>query len=97
MKISVNIIGGPAAKRMDVRRFEVEIEEGKTIKDLYILLGDKYFPWLKDEVGDVRQTEEIKANVLIGNLNIKWLNGWQTKLKDGDIITITTMYPRRIK
>jgi molybdopterin converting factor small subunit len=97
LKISVNVIGGPAAKKMEVRRFDVNIEEGKTIKDLYILLEDEYFPWLKEEVGDVRQTDEIKANILIGNLNIKWLNGWQTKLNDGDVVTITTMYPRRVK
>lgn len=65
-----------------------EIQENSTISDLLTTLMEKY-PGLSDEIFH-DGTRELKdfVNILVNGRNISFLNGLDTRLRDGDLVVL---------
>lgn len=66
-----------------VLKTEVEVPDGITVRELIDHLG-KRFERLKSEVLDEKGELKPMFNVLVNGRAVEWLNGLDTKLKDGD-------------
>ncbi len=65
-------------------KLELDLKEDATVKDVIGLLPDKVREKLLDENGNVRPPSDI----LVNGRSIAFLNGFDTRLKDGDKILI---------
>lgn len=86
MKITVKI---PAPLRVYVsNQREVHLEDSfQTLKDALIKLTDEY-PKLKDRLFDESGSLRKFLTIFINNTNVRDFEGENTKLKDGDVVTI---------
>ncbi len=67
---------------------EAEIERDKTVRDLFGQLAVKY-PRFGQLVFDVKsQNLTDRVSIFLNSRHLELVNGLETKLKDGDILTL---------
>lgn len=69
------------------REIEIEIEEGSTIFQLLEKLFDQ-FETLREQIFDENNMLNKWIQILKNGRSIKFLNGLETKLTDGDVIAV---------
>ena len=67
--------------------FMLSVPEGETMRELLQLLGKKNATFLPKVLEDDGQLRPY-INILENGRNIKFLNGLETRLVDGDIVAI---------
>jgi molybdopterin synthase sulfur carrier subunit len=66
-----------------VLKTEVEVPDGLTIRELIDVLARKYAK-LREELLDEGGNLKPMYNILVNGRAVEWLNGLDTRLKDGD-------------
>jgi molybdopterin synthase sulfur carrier subunit len=66
-----------------VLKTEVEVPDGLTVRGLIGVLAGKYAK-LREELLDERGNLKPMYNILVNGRAVEWLNGLDTRLKDGD-------------
>lgn len=66
-----------------VLKTEVEVSDGLTIRELIDVLARKYAK-LREELLDEGGNLKPMYNILVNGRAVEWLNGLDTRLKDGD-------------
>jgi molybdopterin synthase sulfur carrier subunit len=73
-------------RKLTGEKGEVEAE-GKNIQDLIDALGEK-FPGLRDRLLDEQGEVRRFVNIYVNEEDIRFMQGKETLLKDGDIVSI---------
>lgn len=71
-----------------VREITLAVDEGSTVKDLMRLLLEKYGSRLKERIVDSSGTIYPHLTILINGREISFLGGMETRLTEGDVISI---------
>jgi MoaD family protein len=71
------------------REVEIQVRQNCTVRDALSLLSKKRGKILRDRIFD-HKTNDLKPDIrlLLNGQNIALLNGVETRVKDGDVITI---------
>ena len=65
----------------------VEMKDGSTVNDLINWISDNINSKFKNEILDRNRNIKKYVKVLVNGRNIDFLEGLNTKLKDGDVIS----------
>jgi len=89
VKVKVEYLGHVKNIIGSVREEELEIEENSSITDLLMILSEKYGAAFKKAVYEPKGLD-VKSNYIItvNGYLLNQLNGVETKLKNGDHVTI---------
>ena len=89
MKVKVEYLGHVKNIIGSVREEELEIEENSSITDLLMILSEKYGAPFKKAVYEPKGLD-VKSNYIItvNGYLLNQLNGVETKLRNGDHVTI---------
>jgi molybdopterin synthase sulfur carrier subunit len=71
-------------KKMD----EIQLQSAITVKELLTLLSEKYGEKFREYVYNKERKVQDYLSFLVNGININVLQGFDTKLKEGDIIAI---------
>lgn len=74
------------------REVEIQVKKNCTVRDVLSLLSKKRGRVLEDRLFDL-QTKELKPDIrlLLNGQNIVFLEGIETKVRDGDVISIFSL------
>jgi molybdopterin synthase sulfur carrier subunit len=71
------------------REISLVLDEGSTIKHLIDHLFERYGTELKEKIIDSKNGNmRIQFTILLDGRNINYLNGMETKLTDGSVISL---------
>jgi len=70
------------------REEEIEVKKDTAVEDLLKLLEEKYGPEFKDYIRNKRGRLRENLQYLINGKNVGSLQGFETKLKEGDTVAI---------
>ena len=83
MLIMVNLIG-VLSFFAGVDSLKIEVDEESTIEDLLSSLCQKY----QDDFNEIVCIKRGEVLILINDVEVGVLDGWQSKLHDGDIVVL---------
>ncbi len=70
------------------REIYLVLDEGSSIRNLLDKLFERYGPELKEKIIDSTENLHLQFTILLNGRNINYLNGLETKLTNGSVISL---------
>lgn len=83
--VKVKVFGGIAEATEDKRELEVS---GSSVREVLTMLGTMFGDRFRERVFDAQGAPRAFINVYVNNKDVRFGEGFETKVKDGDEVLI---------